>query len=282
MSIRAWRFFPIDYSSNGDERLIVPGKTLTVNCKTFSFLTGLHASRRIIDALDLAEEPIVCYVEIGGHIIDGPSVTVSEGPKQTVCTQMRILWVADASECLRRYSRRCALDVIDMWDAPDIAKRYLCAGDESILGQAREAVIEDMGKEEVTAARLAGLLAPADGMRIMAREAAFRAMTMDYTPIEMVHKTLSSVRQAVYYSKQRAEKISERHNRRLASMISSLPRLRELDGYLKGKPESKKTSQGEGILSNKVKTLEAKLAEMEVKIEQLQQQLEDGIPEKEQ
>src|SRR5690606_776707 len=38
----------------------------------------------------------------------------------------------DVSDTLREFARKCALDVIHLWDAPEIVVRYLKTGDETI------------------------------------------------------------------------------------------------------------------------------------------------------
>jgi len=49
------------------------------------------------------------------------------------------LWIADATEALRAYARWCALQVIGLWDAPDVVRRYLADGEEGIVQHARSA-----------------------------------------------------------------------------------------------------------------------------------------------
>lgn len=44
----------------------------------------------------------------------------------------------DATELLREFSRWCALQVIDMWDAPDVVRKYLETGDDSLRVEACE------------------------------------------------------------------------------------------------------------------------------------------------
>lgn len=38
-------------------------------------------------------------------------------------------------------ARRCALDVIDLWEAPSVVRRYLETGDETIMGEAWSAAM---------------------------------------------------------------------------------------------------------------------------------------------
>ncbi len=93
--------------------------------------TGLHASIRPLDALQYAPGSIVCRVKCGGRI--------EHADDKLVCSCRTILWRADATEALRKFARRCALDVIDKWDAPDVVREYLETGDESKRAAARAA-----------------------------------------------------------------------------------------------------------------------------------------------
>ena len=65
------------------------------------------------------------------------------------------LWclrASDASEDqIRHFSRLCALDVIHLWDAPEVVRRYLETGDESLRQEARDAA----DAEEVALAKVA-------------------------------------------------------------------------------------------------------------------------------
>ena len=86
--------------------------------------SGLHASRRIIDALEYAPGPICCRVQVGGEII--------EGNDKLVAAERTILWRDDATDVLRKFARDCALDVIHLWDAPDVVRVYLTTGDDTL------------------------------------------------------------------------------------------------------------------------------------------------------
>lgn len=93
--------------------------------------SGLHASRRVTDALNFAPGSLVCRVECRD--------IVEEQDDKLVCRERRILWKMDATPVLRAFARKCALDVIHLWDAPDIVVQYLKTGDESIRDAARAA-----------------------------------------------------------------------------------------------------------------------------------------------
>lgn len=87
---------------------------------------GYHASERAIDALGLSPPDMrwACQVECNGEII--------EGYDKLVASRRRILWRIEAEPVLRAWGRWCAFQVIHLWDAPEVTKDYLEAGDEAI------------------------------------------------------------------------------------------------------------------------------------------------------
>lgn len=84
--------------------------------------SGLHASRRIIDALCYAPGNTICRVQCNGEII--------EDKDQLVCSRRTILWRIDGYNVLRKFSRLQALSVSHLWDIPQIVREYLDTGDE--------------------------------------------------------------------------------------------------------------------------------------------------------
>ena len=120
-----WYFAPEDRKLRyGDNRVVKAGITHTVDCKPELCKSGLHWSERAIDALWYAPGPIACRVEGGGKVI--------EGDDKIVGTSRKYLAVADATDVLRRLARKWALDVIQLWDAPQVVKDYLETGDENL------------------------------------------------------------------------------------------------------------------------------------------------------
>jgi len=93
--------------------------------------SGLHASERLIDALQYAPGETLCRVQMGG--------TIRRETDKLVARQRTILWRIDATDVLRAFARRCALDVAHLWDMPPIVRRYLETGNESIRDAARDA-----------------------------------------------------------------------------------------------------------------------------------------------
>ena len=90
--------------------------------------SGLHASRHPFDALTYAPGPILC-------LVDCDEIGAEDGDK-LVCRRRRIVARFDATDMLRAFARQCALDVIHLWDAPQVVRDYLTTGDESLRAAA--------------------------------------------------------------------------------------------------------------------------------------------------
>ena len=95
--------------------------------------TGLHASRRVIDALQYAPGSTICRVSCR-------KIEDEHKNDKLVCRERRIDWrIENADDVLRAFARKAALSVIHLWDAPPIVRQYLETGDESIRDAARAA-----------------------------------------------------------------------------------------------------------------------------------------------
>ena len=106
------------------EKLIHTGRLIP--CES-----GLHWSERLIDALEYAPGATLCQVAVSGEIVRQDDKGVS--------TERTILWRIDATDVLRKFARRCALDVAHLWDMPPVVRRFLETGDETIRAAARDA-----------------------------------------------------------------------------------------------------------------------------------------------
>lgn len=95
-------------------------------------MSGLHASSHPFDALEYAPGNTLCLVEVDGDI--------SEQEDKLVCRRRRIIARIDAEPLLREFARWCALQVIDLWDAPDVVRQYLTTGNESLRAEAWDAL----------------------------------------------------------------------------------------------------------------------------------------------
>jgi len=85
--------------------------------------SGLHASRHPLDALTYAPGVILC-------LVDCDDIKAEDGDK-LVCRRRLIVARFDATDILRAFARQCALDVIHLWDAPQVVRDYL-TGDDSL------------------------------------------------------------------------------------------------------------------------------------------------------
>jgi hypothetical protein len=119
-----WYFAqPNNRLGHGDDREIRVGETHYVNGAPKICRYGLHASRSVLDALQYAPSNTLYRVRLGGW---------KDSQHDKHCAQSRTyLAVIDAEEILRRFACECALDVVHMWDAPEVVLDYLRTGDKS-------------------------------------------------------------------------------------------------------------------------------------------------------
>jgi hypothetical protein len=149
--MKAWYFSTDDMVLRyGDNRKIRTGITHTVDCEPILCKQGLHRSKRIIDALDCAPGNIVWRVELTGKIVHGSD--------KVSATNRKYLWGVDCNDILKDFARRCALDVIHLWDAPDVVISYLKTGSVKFRAVA-EAAAEAAARDSARAARAAAWMA---------------------------------------------------------------------------------------------------------------------------
>lgn len=132
-----------------DGRPIPPiGETLTHDGPLKLCVSGLHASIHPFDALFYAPGPLLHRVRMSGAIVHGDDKLVS--------SERTILASIDATDLLREFACWCAIDVIHLWDAPDIVTQYLKTRNESLREAAalaaREAALETAVETAVEAA----------------------------------------------------------------------------------------------------------------------------------
>jgi len=118
--------------------------------------SGLHASWHPFDALQYAPGKTLCLVEVED--------VISEQDDKLVCRRRRIVKRIDSEVLTREFARWCALQVIELWDAPDVVRQYLTTGDKTIRDAAWDAAW--------AAARAAARDAARDAARAAARDAA--------------------------------------------------------------------------------------------------------------
>ena len=114
----------------GDNRKIKLGTTHKVKGEPILCEHGLHASKRIIDALDYAPDSVLWIVELGGKV-------VHDDDKSVATERTYVGGGIDVTDTLRKFARMCALDVVHLWDCPPIVLEGLKTGNEEIRQEAR-------------------------------------------------------------------------------------------------------------------------------------------------
>jgi hypothetical protein len=92
---------------------------------------GFHASKNPYDALFYAPGKTLCLVEMSGEM--------DYQLDKMVASERTIIHRIDATEILRKFSRQCALNVIHLWNPPEVVVEYLKTGNESLRDAARAA-----------------------------------------------------------------------------------------------------------------------------------------------
>lgn len=158
--MKAWHFLQDDGRLQwpcGRYRKPKVGQTLKVDPDHIELCRfGLHASKRIIDALEYAPGSLICRVEVGGKIIHGSDKLVS--------SERTIIAMADASETLH---------LMACWAAKRALKRIKHPDPRSVAAiQAKEKWL----RGEITDAELAAARDAAwDAARAAAWDAAWAA-----------------------------------------------------------------------------------------------------------
>jgi hypothetical protein len=125
-TILAWHF--VGDKLRNDDPVPKDGETLEYKGELILCASGLHASRRIIDALTYAPGDTICRVRCGCEILHDTD--------KFVCSKRTILWRVDGQGLLRRFACEQALSVAHLWDMPDLVRQYLTTQDESIRAAA--------------------------------------------------------------------------------------------------------------------------------------------------
>jgi hypothetical protein len=137
-----WHFAAVDDEGTprlgyGDGRQVRVGETLRVEGTPVPCEHGLHASEKLWDALFYArgDKLALCRVTLGGEMVDdGDKVAANER------TVVAMLDATTTDKLLRDFTRWCALQVVDLWDAPNVVRRYLETGDESLRAATKAAI----------------------------------------------------------------------------------------------------------------------------------------------
>ena len=120
--MKAWHF--VNETLRDGRPLPPDGEWLVHDGELIMCGSGLHASVRLIDALKYAPGSTICRVEVDGQII--------KDDDKLVATRRKTLWRIDGEQVMSAFARWCALEVIHLWDAPDVVMEYLITGNEDI------------------------------------------------------------------------------------------------------------------------------------------------------
>jgi hypothetical protein len=156
------------------------GAWLTVTGEIIPCENGLHASAHPFNALQFSPGNLLHLVELDGEIIPHNNDKVAARSRKIIAT-------IDAEKLLREFARKCALSVIHLWDAPDVVKRYLETGDESLRAAAQAAAQTAAQTAAQAAARVAAQTAAWAAAQTAARDAAWENYRQMFA--EMVNAT---------------------------------------------------------------------------------------------
>ena len=132
-------------------RLPEIGERLTHEGPVIPCESGLHFSEHPFDALGYAQGSCL-------DLIEGPDDAIAHGDpvdKFVGAWRVRIATI-DVTPVLREFACRCALDVANYWDMPDVVRAYLDGTDRSDAARAAaSASARDSTKEAAAASAFA-------------------------------------------------------------------------------------------------------------------------------
>jgi len=217
--MKAWYFSNGDRRlRNGDGREIRLGETHEVSGEIEMCSHGLHASKKLMDALYYAPGTIVYRVELSGEIKKGEDKLVAQ--KRTYLSGG-----IDVSETLRKFARMCALDVVGIWEAPEVVIRYLKTGDKSMLDTALAAA-RAAARDDAWAAALDTAYATARAAALDTAPAAALAAARATARAAARATALAAAKSAAKYAARDAaytaswDEARRKQNKRLTKMIA--------------------------------------------------------------
>ena len=195
-----------------DNRKIVIGKTHKIKGEIIPCRNGLHFSEKILDALSYAPGSIVYRVIGSGTLVPHGNPT----DKYACSERTYVSGGIDISDLLRLFARKCALDVIHLWEPPDIVVKYLKTGGELIRAAAWDAAgTAWTASDAVSDAASAAASAASDAVSV-ARAAARAASAAS----DAASDAASAAGTAWTASAARAAAV-KKFNRRLTLMVSA-------------------------------------------------------------
>ena len=152
---------------------------------------GLHASVRLIDALEYAPGATICRVEVGGEMV--------KQKDKLVCRKRKILWRIDATMLLHEFACQMAEGALKKakvqqdercWKAIKVKREWMAGrATDAELDAARDAAMAAAWDAAWDAARAAAWDAARAAARAAARDAARDAANRKLTRmVETAHK----------------------------------------------------------------------------------------------
>jgi hypothetical protein len=209
----AWHFLRDDCTTGYARIPVKVGQVFTVEGPLVMCEHGLHASRRLIDALRYAPGGVIERVELSGNII--------EREDKFAASRRTCLWMVDATATLHEFACRCAEDALALVEEPDPrsleairVKRLWLAGKatDSELVAAKSAAKSAAAKSAAWAAAEAAEWAAAKAAAEAAEWAAAKAAAKAAEWAAARDATEVAARDAV----------RERQNRCLTAMVCAL------------------------------------------------------------
>lgn len=168
--ILAWHFLPDDGMTRYEPRTkVVVGEWLSVDPHRLELCAyGLHASERLIDALQYAPGALLCRVEVAGRVLRDDDKLCAE--------RRRVIAWTDATHMLHEFACRCAESVLHLvaGDQRHVARNAIDAKRRWLAGQANDNEL-DAARAAQVAAGDAASDAESDAAWAAARAAAWAA-----------------------------------------------------------------------------------------------------------
>ena len=127
--------------------------------------TGLHFSRTAWQAFTYATGNML-------HRVMCEEIAAEHMDDKAVCRKRTIVATIDAEKLMRDFGRSCALDVIHLWDAPQVVIDFLKTGNEELRDTTWDATWDATRAAAWAAAWAAARDAARAGARDAARDAA--------------------------------------------------------------------------------------------------------------
>jgi len=132
--ILAWHFLPDDGMTRYEPRTkVVVGEWLSVDPHRLELCAyGLHASERLIDALQYAPGALLCRVELAGRVLRADDKLCAE--------RRRVIAWTDATHMLHEFACRCAESVLHLiaGSQRQLARNAIDAKRRWLAGQAND------------------------------------------------------------------------------------------------------------------------------------------------